>query len=54
MPPQPISNPAVTTISAVLNYTNTDYLYYLHDNSGVIHYGKTISEHNANKQKYLN
>lgn len=54
IPPQPISNPAVTTISAVLNYTNTDYLYYLHDNSGVIHYGKTISEHNANKQKYLN
>ena len=54
IPPQPISNPAVTTISAVLNYTNTDYLYYLHDNSGNIHYWKTLSEHNANKQKYLN
>lgn len=54
MPPQPISNPAVTTISAVLNYKNTDYLYYLHDNSWNIHYGKTLSEHNANKQKYLN
>ena len=53
IPPQPICNPAVTTISAVLNYTNTDYLYYLHDNSWVIHYWKTISEHNANKQKYL-
>lgn len=52
--PQPISNPAVTTISAVLNYKNTDYLYYLHDNSGNIHYWKTLSEHNANKQKYLN
>ena len=53
IPPQPIANPAVTTISAVLNYTNTDYLYYLHDNSWVIHYWKTLSEHNANKQKYL-
>ena len=52
--PQPISNPAVTTISAVLNYKNTDYLYYLHDNNWVIHYWKTLSEHNANKQKYLN
>jgi cell division protein YceG involved in septum cleavage len=37
-----------------LNYTNTDYLYYLHDNNWVIHYWKTLSEHNANKQKYLN
>ena len=52
--PTPIWNPTVTTISAVLNYTNTDYLYYLHDNSWVIHYWKTLSEHNANKQKYLN
>ena len=52
--PTPIWNPAVTTISAVLNYTNTDYLYYLHDNNWVIHYWKTLSEHNANKQKYLN
>ena len=52
--PQPISNPAVTTISAVLNYKDTDYLYYLHDNNGTIHYGKTAAEHNANKQKYLN
>lgn len=54
IPPQPICNPAVTTISAVLNYTNTDYLYYLHDNNWVIHYWKTLSEHNTNKQKYLN
>lgn len=53
MPPQPICNPAITTISAVLNYTNTDYLYYLHDNSWNIHYWKTLSDHNANKQKYL-
>lgn len=53
IPPQPICNPAVTTISAVLTYTKTDYLYYLHDNSWVIHYWKTLSEHNANKQKYL-
>lgn len=53
LPPQPICNPAVDTISAVLNYTNTNYLYYLHDSNWVIHYWKTASEHNANKQKYL-
>ena len=51
--PQPISNPSVWSISAVLNYEKTDYYFYLHDNSGNIHYGKTNEEHNANKQKYL-
>ncbi len=51
--PQPIANPSQETILAVLNYKNTDYLYYLHDNNWVIRYGKTLQEHNANKQKYL-
>lgn len=52
--PQPISNPSDDTISSVLNYKKTDYYYYLHDNSGNIHYGKTNAEHIANKNKYLN
>jgi cell division protein YceG involved in septum cleavage len=38
----------------VLNYSNTDYYFYLHDNSWNIHFGKTNAEHNANKAKYLN
>lgn len=51
--PQPISNPSANSISSVLNYKDTDYFYYLHDNSGNIHYWKTLDEHNSNKQKYL-
>lgn len=51
--PQPISNPSADSISAVLNYKNTEYYYYLHDNSWNIHYGKTLQDHNANKSKYL-
>ena len=51
--PQPISNPSVWSIAAVLNYEKTDYYFYLHDNNWNIHYGKTNEEHNANKAKYL-
>jgi UPF0755 protein len=53
MPPQAISNPAVDSIDAVLNFVDSDYVYYLHDSKGGIHYGSTLAEHNANKRKYL-
>lgn len=53
IPPQPIANPAIDTITAVLNYKKTSYLYYLHDMQGKIYYAKTISEHNRNKNLYL-
>lgn len=51
--PQPIANPSVDSISAVLNYSQTDYYFYLHDSNGIIHYWRTNEEHNANKAKYL-
>lgn len=51
--PQIISNPSVETIWAVLAYKDTDYVYYLHDMRGGIHYGRTLEEHNANKRAYL-
>ena len=53
LPPQPISNPSAETIQAVLNYKKTNYLYYLHDMQGQIHYGESLDEHNANKSQYL-
>ncbi len=53
LPPQPISNPAIGTIKAVLDYEKTDYLFYLHDSNGGIHYGRTLQEHNQNKNMYL-
>ncbi|MCX6825195.1 MAG: endolytic transglycosylase MltG [candidate division SR1 bacterium] len=53
LPPTPISNPTRESINAVLNPQTSDYLYYLHDMQGNIHYGRTLDEHNANKSKYL-
>lgn len=53
LPPTPIANPTRESINAVLNPQNSDYLYYLHDMEGNIHYGSTLEEHNANKAKYL-
>ena len=53
LPPQPIASPSVESIVAVLNPKKTDYFFYLHDPKGNIHYGKTVTEHNDNKNKYL-
>ena len=53
LPPQPISNPTVESIVAVLHPQASDYLYYLHGSDGTIHYASTLEEHNANKAQYL-
>lgn len=53
LPPTPISNPTRESINAVMNPQTSNYLYYLHDMQGNIHYGNTLEEHNANKQQYL-
>ena len=53
LPPGPISNPSISSLRAVAEPIDSDYYFYLHDNDGVIHYGRTLSEHNANKAKYL-
>lgn len=51
--PTPISSPSRETLSALLNFQQTDYLYYLHDDLGGIHYGISNEEHNANVSNYL-
>ncbi|MCL4390350.1 MAG: endolytic transglycosylase MltG [Patescibacteria group bacterium] len=53
LPPAPICNPGLSSIKAALSPAKTDYLYYLTDSSGVMHYAKTLSEHNQNVAKYL-
>lgn len=53
LPPTPISNPSIETIRATINSESSPYYYYLHDSDGVIHYGKTLEEHNRNKMLYL-
>lgn len=52
LPPGPISNPGIVAIRAAASPSETNYLYYLHDQKGIIRYAKTFSEHNANIAKY--
>lgn len=53
LPPGPIANPGLASIKAAIYPTDTDYLYYLHDKTGTVHFAKTIEEHDANIRKYL-
>ncbi len=53
LPPGPISNPGLASIRAAIYPTTTDYLFYLHDPQGNVHYARTLEEHNANVAKYL-
>lgn len=52
LPPGPIANPGLEALKAAANPANTDFVYYLHDKKGVIHYAKTLEGHNANISKY--
>ncbi|MDP1690138.1 MAG: endolytic transglycosylase MltG [bacterium] len=53
LPPGPIDNPGLDAIDAALHPTKTDYLYYLTDPDGVMHYATTYAGHQANQRKYL-
>lgn len=53
LPPAPICNPGLAAITAVVYPQASDYWYYIHDESGQVHYAKTVEEHNANVAKYL-
>lgn len=53
LPPAPIANPGIAAIKASAQPIETDDFFYIHDNSGQIHYAKTLAEHNTNIQKYL-
>lgn len=53
LPPGPINNPGLDALEAALYPTVTDYLYYLTDADGVMHYAITYAGHQANQRKYL-
>lgn len=53
LPPTPIANPGLKSIKAVIYAPKTDYLYYLSDKSGKIHFANTLEEHNENINRYL-
>ncbi|MBD3279371.1 MAG: endolytic transglycosylase MltG [Candidatus Pacebacteria bacterium] len=53
LPPRPICNPGLGAIQAVLSPQANDYLYYLHDRQGQIHYATTFEQHQQNINQYL-
>ncbi len=54
LPPTPISNPGIESISAALHPKESSYYFFLTDRNGTMHYAKTLKEHEANQKKYLN
>lgn len=53
LPIGPIANFSKSSLEAVLQPKDSDYLFFLHDRKGKIHYAKTYDEHNENRKKYL-
>lgn len=53
LPPAPIASPGLASLQAASNPSENDYLYYIHDKSGLVHFAKTYDEHLSNVQKYL-
>lgn len=55
LPVGPILNPSKMALEATLNPEETDYLYFMADvyGDGTVYFAKTLSEHQANVDKYL-
>lgn len=53
LPPGPISNPGIDSIMAAIFPSTSDYYFFLNSPDGVAYFGKTLAEHNANREKYL-
>ena len=53
LPENPIGNPGLEAINSAIYPEKSNYLYYLHDKDGNIHYARTFEEHKVNKLKYL-
>ena len=54
LPPTPISNPGLESITAALRPTKSNYLFYLSDRSGKIYYAVDFAGHQRNRALYLN
>lgn len=53
LPPGPIGNPGLSSIRAAITPMKTDYLFYLTDSEGGIHYSETFEGHVRNRALYL-
>jgi UPF0755 protein len=52
LPPGPIGAPGLASLLAALRPEPTPYWYYLHDKTAIIHFARTLEEHEANRRKY--
>lgn len=53
LPPHPIDNPTLDSVSAALNPQKTDCIFYLHDENHRIHCSLTYEGQKKNVHKYL-
>ena len=53
LPPTPIANPGVSSVTAAVHPASTTYLYYLSDCSGHNHYSNTLKEHEQQIAQFL-
>ena len=53
LPPTPIDNPGLSAIIDTMTPTKSKYVFFLSGRDGVMHYAETLSEHIANKNKYM-
>lgn len=53
LPPKPIANPGMMSITAVLDPLPSEYLFYLTGNDGKFYYARDFEEHKRNKARYL-
>ena len=54
LPPGPIASPGKASLEAALYYQETNYYYFLAKPDGSHYFSKTLAEHNAAKQEYIN
>ena len=52
LPAGPICSPGKAAIDAALNPKQTDYLYFLNDSDGKLHFSTTYAEHQKLMEQY--
>lgn len=53
LPATPINNPSIDAIETTINYSKSDYIFFLAGNDGKVYYAKTLQEHNENIKNHL-
>ncbi len=53
LPPGPIASPGLASIEAAANPQSSNYLFYVNDDSGKLHFTEDFDSHNENIEKHL-